>query len=87
MPRFANLSMLSKILTQLAMLAAVSLGATFFATSSIRSIDNSFDAIIDGPESANLAIARANRNLVFVDRSIYRLLNENTPEGVAAAKQ
>jgi methyl-accepting chemotaxis protein len=73
MPKFANFKILVKILTLLGMLACVSLGVTVFATSKMRYIDDTYGDLIDGPGRANLAIARANRNLVYVNRSIYRL--------------
>jgi methyl-accepting chemotaxis protein len=87
MPRFANFKILTKILTLLGLLALVSLGVTVFATSKMRYIDDTYGDLIDGPERANLAIARANRNLVYVDRSIYRLLSEITEEGNKQAIQ
>ena len=85
MPRFAHFKILTKILTLLALLAMISLGTTIFATGKMRYIDNTYGDLIDGPESANLAIARANRNLVYINRSLYRLLTEVTESGTRQA--
>ncbi len=87
MRRFANFRILTKILTLLAMLALTSLATTIFATSKMRYIDNTYGDLIDGPGKANLAIARANRNLVYINRSIYRLLTEATRNGDQQATQ
>jgi methyl-accepting chemotaxis protein len=80
-PTFDNCKILTKVLTLLALLALISLGTTVFATSKMRYIDDTYGDLIDGPGRANLAIARANRNLVYIDRSIYRLLTEVTDDG------
>jgi signal transduction histidine kinase/DNA-binding NarL/FixJ family response regulator len=85
MPSFVNLKILPKILLLLGLLALVSLGAAVFATSKMRYIDDTYGDLIDGPGLANLAIARANRNLVYVNRSIYRLITETTGERDEAA--
>ena len=87
MPRFTNFKILTKILTLLALLAAVSLATTVFTTSKMRYIDDTYGNLIDGPGGANLALARANRNLVYVDRSIYRLIAEVTEQGDQEAKK
>jgi methyl-accepting chemotaxis protein len=85
MRRFVNLKILPKILLLLGLLALVSLGATIFSTGKMRYIDDTYGDLIDGPGRANLAIARANRNLVYVNRSIYRLLTETTEERIRQA--
>jgi methyl-accepting chemotaxis protein len=87
MPRFSDFKILTKILTLLGLLALVSLGATVFATGKMRYIDDTYGNLIDGPGRANLAIARANRNLVYINRSIYRLLTEVTDDGDKQAMQ
>ncbi len=87
MLEFANFKILTKILLLLGLLALVSLGATVFATGKMRYIDDTYGNLIDGPGRANLAIARANRNLVYINRSIYRLLTEVTEEGNKQALQ
>jgi methyl-accepting chemotaxis protein len=80
MPKFLGLKILPKILLLLSLLAMVSLGATVFATGKMRYIDDTYGDLIDGAGRANLAIARANRNLVYLNRSIYRLITEVTEE-------
>jgi methyl-accepting chemotaxis protein len=80
MPKLLGLKILPKILMLLSLLALVSLGATVFATGKMRYIDDTYGDLIDGPGRANLAIARANRNLVYLNRSIYRLLTETTED-------
>ena len=74
MLKFRDFKILTKILALLGMLALVTLSATVFATGKMRYMDDTYGDMIDGPGRANLAIARANRNLVYVNRSIYRLL-------------
>jgi methyl-accepting chemotaxis protein len=80
MSKFLQLRILPKILMLLSLLALVSLGATVFATAKMRYIDDTYGDLIDGPGRANLAIARANRNLVYLNRSIYRLITEVTED-------
>jgi methyl-accepting chemotaxis protein len=80
MPKLLQFKILSKILLLLSLLALVSLGATVFATGKMRYIDDTYGDLIDGPGRANLAIARANRNLVYLNRSIYRLITEVTED-------
>ena len=87
MRRFMNIKILPKILMLLGLLALVSLGATIFSTGKMRYIDDTYGDLIDGPGRANLAIARANRNLVYVNRSIYRLITETTEERIQQAKK
>ena len=41
-------------------------------------LDDTYGDLIDGPGRANLAMSRANRNLVYINRSIYRLIAEET---------
>jgi methyl-accepting chemotaxis protein len=80
MSKLLQFKILQKILTLLSLLALVSLGATVFATGKMRYIDDTYGDLIDGPGRANLAIARANRNLVYLNRSIYRLITEVTED-------
>jgi len=80
MPKLLGLRILPKLLMLMSLLALVSLGATVFATGKMRYIDDTYGDLIDGPGRANLAIARANRNLVYLNRSIYRLITEVTED-------
>ncbi len=85
--RFSNLKISHKIIVMLTMFAVVSICSTVFATNRMRFIDDSYGNLIDGPGRANLAIARANRNLAYIGRSLYRLLTEMTAEGAQQAAQ
>ncbi len=85
MIKFSNLKISTKILVLLVLLSLICIGATVFATTKMRYIDDSYGNLIDGPGKANLAVARANRNLVYLDRSIYRLLTETSDEGIKQA--
>ncbi len=87
MLKFIKFRISTKILLLLALFAGVSVGSTVFTTSKMRFIDDSYGDLIDGPGRANLAIARANRNLVYINRSIYRLLEEVTTDGKQQAAQ
>ena len=80
-----HLKILPKILLLLSLLALVALAGTVFSTHKMRLIDDTYGDLIDGPGKANLAIARANRNLVYVDRSIYRLIAEESEDGIQQA--
>jgi len=80
-----NLKVLPKILLLLGLLALVSLAVTVFSTQRMRLIDDTYGELIDGPGKANLAIARANRNLVSISRSIYRLIAEETEDSMQQA--
>jgi methyl-accepting chemotaxis protein len=88
MQKVLGLKVLPKLLMLMSLLALVSLAATVFATGKMRYIDDTYGDLIDGPGRANLAVARANRNLVYLNRSIYRLIAEVTDEGhQSAAKE
>ena len=78
---FVNFRISTKIMLMLGLFGLVSLGSVVFVTGKMRFIDDSYGALLDGPGRANLAIARANRNLVYINRSIYRLLTEVTEAG------
>ncbi|HEU5046914.1 MAG TPA: methyl-accepting chemotaxis protein [Rickettsiales bacterium] len=80
MVKLAHFKILTKILALLGLMALVALGATFFATTKMRYIDDTYGNLLDGPSWASISIARANRDLVYVDRSIYRLITETTPD-------
>jgi methyl-accepting chemotaxis protein len=82
---FVNLRIATKIMLMLGLFGLVSLGSVVFVTGKMRFIDDSYGALLDGPGRANLAIARANRNLVYINRSIFRLLTEVTAQGVKQA--
>lgn len=82
-----RLTILPKILMLLSILAVVSLSATVYGAWQMRSIDDTYGILLDGNGRANLAIARANRNLIYVDRSIFRLIIEESEEGIQQSKK
>lgn len=69
----------------LALLASVSVVAAVFSTNRMRYIDDTYGDLIDGSEKANIAISRANRDVVEINRSIYRLIESVTADGNAQA--
>jgi len=87
MLRFSDVGILWKILTVVGILAAATVASTVFSTHGMRFIDDSYGDLLDGYGRANLAMARANRNLVYIDRSLYRLLAETTEDKKKDASQ
>ncbi len=87
MLKFKDFGILWKFLSLIGLLSLVTLGGTVYATYEMRYIDNSYGDLLDGFGKGNLAMARANRNLVYVNRSIYRLLTETTEDGKKDANQ
>ncbi len=85
--RFANIGILWKVLSLLAMMSLVTISGTIYATGKMRYIDDTYGALLDGYGRGNLAVARANRDLVYVDRSIFRLLTESADSGKKQALQ
>ncbi len=83
--RYSDLSILKKILVVIGILATSVSIVTVFVASSIQKIDDTYSATIDGPAKAPVYIARANRSVVYVDRSIFRLVTETTDVGNQAA--
>jgi len=87
MLKFSNFSILWKVLALVALLSAFAVAGAFYSTSRMRLIDNSYGDLLDGYVRANLAIARANRNLVYVDRSLFMLLAEANADRKKAASE
>ena len=87
MLRFSDVGILWKILTVVGLLAAATVAGTVFSTHGMRFIDDRYGDLLDGYGRANLAMARANRNLVYVDRSLYRLLAESSEDKKKDASQ
>jgi methyl-accepting chemotaxis protein len=79
MIKFSDLGLLAKISALVALMAAVTVGGSVYATTQMRRIDNTYSDLLDSYGRANLAVARANRNLVYVGRSLYRMLSETGP--------
>ena len=87
MLKFSDIPIIWKTLGLVAVLSMVTIGGAVYSTNRMRFIDNRYSELLDGYGAANLAIARANRNLVFVDRSIYRLLVESSEDSKKEANQ
>ncbi len=87
MLKFSSIGILWKILALVGLLSAVTIGGTLYSASKMRTIDDRYGDLLDGFGKANLAMARANRNLVYVDRSIYRLLAETSEDKKKEASQ
>ncbi len=79
--RYSNLTILNKILVVIGVLGVSVLAATMFITSSMQKIDTDYSALLDGPEDAAVYLARANRNVTYVARSIFRITVETTDAG------
>ncbi len=83
--RYSDLTILNKILVVIGVLGAFVLAATVFIVQSMQKIDADYNALLDGPAKGSVSLARANRNLIYVDRSIFRLAVETTETGNQAA--
>ena len=62
------------------MFSAVTIGAAVHSTNDKCCIDDRHGDLLDGFGKANLAMARANRNLVYIDCPFYRLLAETAAD-------
>jgi methyl-accepting chemotaxis protein len=85
--KLSDIGILWKILALVGVLAGVTVGGTVYSTTGMRYIDDHYGDLLDGFGKANLSMARANRNLVYVDRSIYRLLAETAEDKKKDADQ
>jgi methyl-accepting chemotaxis protein len=74
--KFSDIGILWKVLALVGVLSTVTIGGAVYSTNRMGYINDRYGDLLDGFGNANLAMARANRNLVYVDRSIYRLLAE-----------
>ncbi|MBB6249975.1 methyl-accepting chemotaxis protein [Nitrospirillum iridis] len=85
MTAFTNLKITFKILAMLGLLGLVALLATIFAASRMNAIDASYGSLLQGASKASLAVSRANRSLVFLERSIYEGMTVTDDAGNAKA--
>ena len=53
---FKNIPILWKIILTLGLLGIVSIGATIFATQQMRTIDTSYNALLDGSSTRRVSI-------------------------------
>jgi methyl-accepting chemotaxis protein len=87
MLKFSDIGILWKTLALVGVLSTVTIGGAVYSTNRMSYIDNSYGDLLEGFGKANLAMARANRNLVYVARSIYRLLDESSEDKKKEASQ
>jgi methyl-accepting chemotaxis protein len=87
MLKFSNFGILWKVLTLVGLLSAFVVVGALYSTSRMRLIDSSYGDLLDGYGRGNLAISRANRNLVYIDRSLFKLLAETNVDRRKEASQ
>ena len=83
--RFKHWPILAKFLVLLLLLGGVAIFSTVFSTGKMNAINGEYGRLIDGPEKAALANARANKGVVSISRDIYRLALARSPAEVDAA--
>lgn len=71
---FRNWSVMWKVVSQIALLAVLSLGAALYAQQQMQAIDTLYNDIITGPAAATTDLVRANRALLQGEVSIYRAI-------------
>jgi methyl-accepting chemotaxis protein len=84
---FMNMKILVKILSLLGLLAAMTVASAFYAGHQMHLVGDADSAVIEGPDKASVALARANRNIMTYYAGIYRLSTETTEDGNKAAMQ
>ena len=84
---FNNLTMQSKIIGLLGALGVISLGAMLFAGTRMASIDARYSAVVSGPDKASVYLARANRQMAWSERAIYKTMAAVTPEDLDTDKE
>ena len=72
MSAISNISILNKILILLAMLGLVSLGVSVFSATSLQQVSGGYGSALSGPAKGAVELARAQRYVAWVDRSIFR---------------
>jgi|GEM_PF-942554 len=85
MIRYADLKILTKILILLGLLGVFTLGAAFYSSEKMKEVDAADTAVIEGPDVANLALARAARRISVIYGSLYQLATSTTEEENALA--
>jgi methyl-accepting chemotaxis protein len=78
--------MQAKVLSLLAALGLVIVAGTVLTGLGMSNTNKTYDALISGPEKAVLDIAKANRNVMFFDRSVYKNALATTTEANQAAE-
>lgn len=81
MSAFSNLKIKTKILSLLSLIGLIAVGSAFYAGHQMRIVDEADTFIIEHPDRANIAYARANRSIMSYYAAIYRLATEVDEEG------
>ncbi|MBV9826479.1 MAG: HAMP domain-containing protein [Alphaproteobacteria bacterium] len=79
------MSILTKMLVLLGLMAALMLGSTIYAAYVMRDIDEADAAIIHGPDQASVFVARTTRAVTTYYAGILQLVNSTTDAGNQAA--
>lgn len=83
---FKNLALQWKLISLLALLAAVSFGVIVYAGTQIGSVNTINGEIIDGPAAATVAMSRCNRDLRQTQAGFLAAAIASTPDEVSAAE-
>ncbi len=83
---FKNWPMIWKVFSLLLVLSAASFAGIIYTTHQITVVDDLDTAIIDGPDVAILAMARANRMVVSYQAALYENIVASTAEANATAR-
>jgi methyl-accepting chemotaxis protein len=81
--KIENLRITTKISLIVALLAAVSLGATGYSALRVKAVDNAYSDLIARVETSAIQSARANRMVATYQSRAYQLAVETTAEGNA----
>ncbi len=83
---FKNLALQWKVISLLALLAAVSFGVIVYAGTQIEAVNTINGQIIEGPASATVALSRCNRDLRQAEAGLLASIVAKTPDEVSAAE-
>jgi len=82
---FTNLPILWKITLQLALLGILSVCAVLYVGTELERTASVYGVVLDGPAKGVADLVRANREVAWVDRSVYKLAGSTTDAGNQAA--
>ncbi len=80
-----NLTIMQKIMGLLLLLGLVSLAACLYSGSALSQIDGRYRAMMDGPDTGEVQLARASRDVSWMDRSIYKAVVASDAAGYQRA--
>ncbi len=83
---FKNLALQWKVISLLALLAAVSFGMIVYAGTQIDAVNTLNAQIIDGPAAASVALSRCNRDLRQTQAGLLASAMASTPDEASAAE-